>query len=195
MRESYLSHAGFHTQSEVPSSHHREKNLVTSSSLSPSVSTKLTIIQAHAHIFLAIHSPYCTCCSLTSITITYVNTYIAAYIHTSPSPPPSSPVIAAHWVPYPKLHEEDVLNIRKVIDRIPPAHLESPVNHEEFVNIGQVHESLLNYSFSQGFSLLSQRVENTEVCLGKPLPAITMERTRKTGGSLIHTLLKTKKAT
>ncbi|KAL8954551.1 MAG: hypothetical protein Q9193_007198, partial [Seirophora villosa] len=49
------------------------------------------------------------------------------------------------------LHEEDVPINQKLINARPPANLEPPAHHEEFITDAEAHKRLLNHSFSQGF--------------------------------------------
>ncbi|KAI4092550.1 MAG: hypothetical protein LQ344_003396 [Seirophora lacunosa] len=60
----------------------------------------------------------------------------------------------AQWAPHPKLHEEDVPIIQKLVNATPPANLEPPAHHEEFITDAEAYKCLLDDSFSQGFAVV-----------------------------------------
>ena len=58
------------------------------------------------------------------------------------------------WVPNPKVNRAILLEIQKVIDIIPPAHLLPSKKNETFDSSSQALKRLQNYSFRVGFAVM-----------------------------------------
>ncbi|KAL8948976.1 MAG: hypothetical protein Q9222_004882 [Ikaeria aurantiellina] len=61
----------------------------------------------------------------------------------------------AEWQPHPSLSEDLTSLIRRIVESIPPTHLEPPATGERFDDADAVANRLQNYAFSQGFAMVT----------------------------------------
>jgi hypothetical protein len=64
------------------------------------------------------------------------------------------PLNEPEWTPHPRLDAALLPQLRKIIDRIPPAHLANPEAHEVYNSPEEALQRLQNYAFSQGFAVV-----------------------------------------